>query len=734
MRKFRMHANDNESNTDIAVLVKVSDVYSEDLLSVDLFIDPWQLFDSNTFTFEGSQIVTGALQENSSGSTRKRRKLYSPSVPWSMPTSPGMHQNSRTGRRGHRNKEAYTHRALDSDSIRLLYLLPGDTADQLQGVIINVPYTSAGAYRALSYVWGTDRRMQDLITPDGVLRITFSLSKALRGLRHKNKAIMLWVDAICINQKDNKEKAQQIRRLPEIFQTATSTYAFLDDENGIDAAIEMLMQVRAKAACDEKSKHETLKPGSARSDLENHSECETSSSESIESDDDTSSEDEPYSEDWPSELPRLPSSWKQRSIPHLDDPIWTSVMALFNLPWFRRVWIIQEIVGATHVKIVCGKWIIDWNDLHLAMEIVDREFQLSDDDFPQLKSSWEPFLSLAAQREWEARRVRFSLILLLEKFRYAESTLSRDRFFALLGLASDGNDEAFEPDYDSPLEAILLKFARVWVRQGRGMQLLARAGLSHQSARFPSWIPDWTVKRSSSLHDSSESGVSFAASTSTSQIKCVPDRDELLVEGYEVDVIKNISMSSNVEQEWETYFKEIDSMVDSAVLGHVRDSSEHLKWSVPIAGALYPKAAVPGDIDLHSSYTALRSYINSSLKGKAKEASGLSGNGSACSVVHAMSASSLQKKSESYIAALQDTLHGWRFVITKRGYVGVVPNMTQIGDTVAIFDGGQVPFIVQKSVTSPGAFRLVGECYIHGIMSGEGLSLPGLVKKEFCLH
>lgn len=76
--------------------------------------------------------------------------------------------------------------------------------------------------------------------------------------------------------------------------------------------------------------------------------------------------------------------------------------------------------------------------------------------------------------------------MLLENFRYAKSTLNRDRLFALLGLAADGNEVAFEPDYNSPLEDVVLKFTRVFVRQGRGMQLLYHAGLSRQSHRFPS--------------------------------------------------------------------------------------------------------------------------------------------------------------------------------------------------------------------------------------------------------
>lgn len=70
----------------------------------------------------------------------------------------------------------------------------------------------------------------------------------------------------------------------------------------------------------------------------------------------------------------------------------------------------------------------------------------------------------------------------------------------------------------------------------------------------------------------------------------------------------------------------------------------------------------------------------------------------------------------------------------ERGYVGVVPNMAQIGDAVAILKGGRVPFVLQESVARPGAFRLVGGCYIHDMMSGEGLSLQGVVEREFRLH
>jgi hypothetical protein len=251
------------------------------------------------------------------------------------------------------------------------------------------------------------------------------------------------------------------------------------------------------------------------------------------------------------------------------------------------------------------------------------------------------------------------------------------------------------------------------------------------------------VKRPSSLHDSSESGVSFAASgPQQANIKFHLDTDrvnELIVEGYEVDVIDKISTSSNVEREWEKYFKEIDAMVDSAVLSPVRDLREDLKWRVPIAGVLYLKVAVSGGLDLRASYTALRSYINGNQKGKGIEENGVNGSGHSTSYAMTfghMAADSFQKQSRSYTAALQDTRSGWRFVITKMGYVGVVVvlNMADIGDVVTIPKCGLVPFILRKSVEIPEAFRFVGECYIHGIMHGEGLSLPGVVENDFHLH
>lgn len=171
-----------------------------------------------------------------------------------------------------------------------------------------------------------------------------------------------------------------------------------------------------------------------------------------------------------------------------------------------------------------------------------------------------------------------------------------------------------------------------------------------------------------------------------------------------------------MEEEWAKYFEEIDDMIDSTSVSSTLDSPADLKWKVPVAGVLYAKPSVSRGLDLKSSYAALRNSL--------KSTSSLGGT----------AVGSYGEQSVNYAAALQDTVRGWRFVITKRGYAGIVQARAQVGDTVAILEGARVPFVLQKSATSLDAFRLVGECYVHGMMNGQGLILPRVARSEFRLH
>jgi hypothetical protein len=57
------------------------------------------------------------------------------------------------------------------------------------------------------------------------------------------------------------------------------------------------------------------------------------------------------------------------------------------------------------------------------------------------------------------------------------------------------------------------------------------------------------------------------------------------------------------------------------------------------------------------------------------------------------------------------------------GYIGLLPLATKIGDEVAIFHGCDTPFVIRRSEPAQ-LYKLIGECYVHGMMQGELFENP----------
>jgi hypothetical protein len=59
--------------------------------------------------------------------------------------------------------------------------------------------------------------------------VTENCDRALRDLRDDTAPITLWVDAICINQKDPDERAQQVSLMSEIYRYADEVLIWLGE-------------------------------------------------------------------------------------------------------------------------------------------------------------------------------------------------------------------------------------------------------------------------------------------------------------------------------------------------------------------------------------------------------------------------------------------------------------------------------------------------------------------------
>jgi hypothetical protein len=77
-----------------------------------------------------------------------------------------------------------------------------------------------------------------------------------------------------------------------------------------------------------------------------------------------------------------------------------------------------------------------------------------------------------------------------------------------------------------------------------------------------------------------------------------------------------------------------------------------------------------------------------------------------------------------YLALMAAACLGRRACCTSSGHVGLLPAMTERYDIIAIVLGAQTPFVLRP--VGRNMFKLVGQCYVHGIMNGEalGFDLP----------
>ncbi|RMJ19961.1 hypothetical protein CDV36_000382, partial [Fusarium kuroshium] len=127
----------------------------------------------------------------------------------------------------------YCYSSLPEGSIRLLRLLPHqDEYAPIQCQLFDCALTGTGRtrpYEALSYVWGSETKPRSLSIDSCDLPVGENLYAALSHLRDCSLERIIWVDAICINQRDIKEKGTQVQSMAEIYAKASDVIVWLGE-------------------------------------------------------------------------------------------------------------------------------------------------------------------------------------------------------------------------------------------------------------------------------------------------------------------------------------------------------------------------------------------------------------------------------------------------------------------------------------------------------------------------
>lgn len=337
--------------------------------------------------------------------------------------------------------------------IRLLELLPGMPGDKLTGRLFVASLDQAPNYNAVSYVWGDQSRAFS-ITLNGrmALRIGRNLHHALRDLRHIEHPIILWTDAICIQQGSDQEQNHQVQLMAQIYSRAKSVRAWIDHE--MDTASEIFQRLP-----------DVLNSKDLRADME----------------------------------------------------FWSPAMNLLQNPYWKRLWIQQELILSREIVINCRDTVLDPRStdwlLNLPLNVSVRARNREDrrlynvdmginGDYTQPIFGGISFARSVNSRRSDIHRslqltssdffndVSWAslLTLFLDTYRL-ETSEQKDRVYGMLGLAMDFEEGDIAVEYALPLASVYAKIPEMFLNKHGFSMFLCHETQVHDVADLPSWLP-----------------------------------------------------------------------------------------------------------------------------------------------------------------------------------------------------------------------------------------------------
>ena len=228
--------------------------------------------------------------------------------------------------------------------IRLLRFFPRPKGASLRAMILHVKLCDTPRYRALSYTWGalsdvhTEIELCTSLVPPIVVRIwgqksgvngfTFpcnnkndiqtqrlpirpGLEAPMQRLESLYEDQYIWIDAICIDQRDDFEKGHQVSIMSHIYRRTAEIDIWLgEEEDESDLAMDLIIEHENTCGC-----------GAKIENIEGNLEALYESFE------------------------KETESWTSH---------WRALGKLLSRPWFTRRWIIQETAFAQQKYILCG--------------------------------------------------------------------------------------------------------------------------------------------------------------------------------------------------------------------------------------------------------------------------------------------------------------------------------------------------------------------------------------------
>ncbi|KAK4224080.1 heterokaryon incompatibility protein-domain-containing protein [Podospora fimiseda] len=584
------------------------------------------------------------------------------------------------------------------------------------------------------------------IVCDGVqMQVGGELFRALKHLRAffspSKTPFRLWVDALSINQDNLDERNEHVKLMGKIYASAAAVQIWLGDSIGVES------EVGKACKLIEYILEDTYKPERSRWHEDSG---------------------EPFTADDP--------RWKGVN--------WGALSQFLGRAWFSRIWVVQEIINAKeawmHVSNVVIKWdffaeILDW------MRRLGLEFYLSHPSSVKALVIMGAF----RQEKKNGQFRKHDLACVLDEIRGFQATIASDKVYGALGLFSDSLSETefIQVDYAKSTEDVFTDIAVDYLQRRNSLAILSHCVLSTRPRNsppfnLPSWVPDWTAP---GWADSFRTRmVPYKASGNT-----VPDILEvnkvtgiLRLRGHRLDTVRAVDHTGQIpelqfsfpEQPSETHerhpvFLSLASANDKkeefgklevlqeqelanifllAITNSCSDEeSETFIWNSVKHENLWRTYMCNRTRGFHipdkTLETAWNIFLQKSLRfmdryvrlgeGETADAKMMSNRrpsthelfaGAIKDDIGRFSQQELLDKAQRLKRGHRTWTYHRRFFVSSNGRFGWAVDGTKPGDELVMFYGSDYPFIVRRDEETR-RLRIIGDCYIHGLMNGEGL-------------
>lgn len=127
------------------------------------------------------------------------------------------------------NDHEYERLDSSANQIRLIRLEPHNSTMTTASLFVT-SLDDAPEYEALSYTWGNPQKSSLIYLNKVPFQVTQNLAAALEKLQRTEPRI-LWIDAICINQKDPCERSDQVTKMRTIYAQASAVLVWLGNHS-----------------------------------------------------------------------------------------------------------------------------------------------------------------------------------------------------------------------------------------------------------------------------------------------------------------------------------------------------------------------------------------------------------------------------------------------------------------------------------------------------------------------